>query len=693
MPPVCLCEYYHSIDAMLHRKSAVSINKSNYTQVPESPRKRGIAKVVVGGGVALTAIVVTYMVTLGVVGLVSFVPQPTVVEISAMPSPISSIRDRLGVNASSLITPFNAKIVDAIENENENIHVWRSNFFGSRVSRDVMCGNLRCVWRSTGEDTADVRVYHFVEHRHPAHYDSPSVAMMLESEPNYHLISKFATNGFDYSASTDPRSDVQRVAYPADVNKIAASRIKYANVTRMWGATFVARNCNSARARLVTKVARFFPVYALSSCRPPGTIRGSMGGRTKRDAISRYTHHLAFENSIADGYVTEKIWDAISTGAIPIYSGASDVKRYVGFEPLRVNSVIAAGRMQTPQNTWSGFTPPLETYKCDVCRLGLRYREAKPVKPAKLPVNPRVSLLPSKKWVIWSRNWYRMSDCSGPKWDAYVLNYGTEEHPHIENIPKCEGSRIWIRMGTDAALSDINKFKPPTHPYELITSDGDLSVPSQLPLETQRRLLQDPNLKTWYTQNCAPCTHPKMKPIPIGLDLHTYRGMTYDGMKHMAGGGHTNGMILFDGMNRGSNKERSAADLGLSCIPHEHHAKMSQKRTFAEYSDHMRGISPPGNGLDCHRNWELIFLGVVPIVKKGILDALYSKLPHGTVQIVRDWKDACDHWTLTVPDARVLDMRWWIPLNIHVSAKPPAKPPAIHDRRDEPKISSINQQI
>ena len=106
----------------MNRKSAVSINKSNYTQVPESPRKRRIAKVVVGGGVALTAIVVTYMVTLGVVGLVSFVPQPTVVEISspmssAMASPISSIRDRLGVNASSLITPFNAKIVDAMASE------------------------------------------------------------------------------------------------------------------------------------------------------------------------------------------------------------------------------------------------------------------------------------------------------------------------------------------------------------------------------------------------------------------------------------------------------------------------------------------------------------------------------------------------------------------------------------------------
>lgn len=192
---------------------------------------------------------------------------------------------------------------------------------------------------------------------------------MLESEPNYHLISKFAASGFDYSASTDPRSDFQRVAYPADINAIMASRIKYVNVNRTLGATFVARNCVKERAQLVTKIARFFPVYALSSCRPRGTIQVSMGGRTKVEAISQYTHHLAFENSIADGYVTEKIWDAISARTIPIYSGATDVKRYIGFEPLRVNSVITAGQMQTPENSWSRFKPPVETYKCDVCHL------------------------------------------------------------------------------------------------------------------------------------------------------------------------------------------------------------------------------------------------------------------------------------------------------------------------------------
>ena len=50
-------------------------------------------------------------------------------------------------------------------------------------------------------------------------------------------------------------------------------------------------------------------------------------------------------------------------------------------------------------------------------------------------------------------------------------------------------------------------------------------------------------------------------------------------------------------------------------------------------------ISPPGNGIDCHRTWESMFLGAIPIVKKSfwpfskfemnirILDA-WEQLPH-----------------------------------------------------------------
>jgi hypothetical protein len=39
-------------------------------------------------------------------------------------------------------------------------------------------------------------------------------------------------------------------------------------------------------------------------------------------------------------------------------------------------------------------------------------------------------------------------------------------------------------------------------------------------------------------------------------------------------------------------------------------------------------ISPPGNGIDCHRTWEAIYLGAIPVVMKDQLaDSLVSALP------------------------------------------------------------------
>ena len=133
------------------------------------------------------------------------------------------------------------------------IRVWRSDFFGQRLKhREIMCGTLRCVWSSDGESTADVRVYHWVSYKRPSiATNSPSVAMMLESEPNYGLIAKYKAAGFDYSASPDPRSDFIRVAFPANVTEVLADREKHLRRNRIRGATFVARNCNKKRASLV----------------------------------------------------------------------------------------------------------------------------------------------------------------------------------------------------------------------------------------------------------------------------------------------------------------------------------------------------------------------------------------------------------------------------------------------------------
>tara|TARA_B100001094_G_C18028651_1_gene718918 strand:+ start:106 stop:1023 length:918 start_codon:yes stop_codon:yes gene_type:complete len=47
-------------------------------------------------------------------------------------------------------------------------------------------------------------------------------------------------------------------------------------------------------------------------------------------------------------------------------------------------------------------------------------------------------------------------------------------------------------------------------------------------------------------------------------------------------------------------------------------------------------LSPQGAGLDCHRTWEALICGLIPIVKTSTIDELFERLP---VVIVQDWSD------------------------------------------------------
>lgn len=53
------------------------------------------------------------------------------------------------------------------------------------------------------------------------------------------------------------------------------------------------------------------------------------GGASKRRILAGYPFCLAFENSIAPDYVTEKVFDALSAGSIPVYLGAPNIAEFV----------------------------------------------------------------------------------------------------------------------------------------------------------------------------------------------------------------------------------------------------------------------------------------------------------------------------------------------------------------------------
>lgn len=53
---------------------------------------------------------------------------------------------------------------------------------------------------------------------------------------------------------------------------------------------------------------------------------------SKYEVLSRYTFSLCFENMAMQGYVTEKIFDCLYTGTIPLYLGATDINELISPE-------------------------------------------------------------------------------------------------------------------------------------------------------------------------------------------------------------------------------------------------------------------------------------------------------------------------------------------------------------------------
>jgi hypothetical protein len=61
---------------------------------------------------------------------------------------------------------------------------------------------------------------------------------------------------------------------------------------------------------------------------------------------------------------------------------------------------------------------------------------------------------------------------------------------------------------------------------------------------------------------------------------------------------------------------------------------VSFKDYISNVHSHPFVISPQGNGIDCHRTWEALYMGSIPIVKRSVLTEFFSDLP---MLIVEDW--------------------------------------------------------
>lgn len=175
---------------------------------------------------------------------------------------------------------------------------------------------------------------------HPAICELRTSVTMVESEESKvrygHLFGPSFKN-FDGYSTTSPSSHLQRVYHEVFLNETDFIENKpFAKMVK--GASYVASDChkrdaaNANRDNVVLSIRdQDFRVDGLGRClRSPIGPEGYELPKTrdtrynlqiKRDVISNYMFNMAFENSLEPGYVTEKPFDALISGTVPIYLG------------------------------------------------------------------------------------------------------------------------------------------------------------------------------------------------------------------------------------------------------------------------------------------------------------------------------------------------------------------------------------
>ena len=147
----------------------------------------------------------------------------------------------------------------------------------------------------------------------------------------------------------------------------------------------------------------------------------------------------------------------------------------------------------------------------------------------------------------------------------------------------------------------------------------------------------------WFAQNVT-VAHPRLAPLPIGIANRMWP--------------HGNVRVLARAMTRARGKDKDRlVFVHFNTATHARRAPIwdalrtnfpglpsspPPSRRFADYLGHLAAhhycVCPRGNGIDTHRLWECVYLGVIPIVERTTHVELWARAGVPLL-IVEDWSD------------------------------------------------------
>ncbi len=208
----------------------------------------------------------------------------------------------------------------------------------------------------------------------------------------------------------------------------------------------------------------------------------------------------------------------------------------------------------------------------------------------------------------------------------------------FEEFPKSPNLRCFLRAGLGSAFTHYLKNQPSLDlsTWILILHNDD-NIPSESEFEYLASRFKDIKSVNWL----GPLEI--ATPLPIGLENWSYwrNGVPSDFRKlsrKSLNNWHDRSIVLLCAFSLSTNlpMRRLALEGAHKCneahILNKPFMPSSYRKLLV---DSKFVLSPPGNGVDCHRSWEAMYLGAVPIVLRKFWPFEHLKLP---VLIVDDWE-------------------------------------------------------
>lgn len=268
--------------------------------------------------------------------------------------------------------------------------------------------------------------------------------------------------------------------------------------------------------------------------------------------------------------------------------------------------------------------------------------------------------------------------------------YSRTPHSSIQHVYNYDFSSVKkntvLYVNTSALRDFVLNYLPKLDgTFILVCGDCDETFPTDVFRSTQElyACLENNKIIHMFIQNCI-VQHPKISQLPIGLAFHCIDGSPSHLPSPMAPTIHCElflrirdmakpfwerekkcyGNFQFQTWTKYGYDRKNAYEKVPKDLVYYEPKRTNTITCYKQYSKYAFVLSPFGNGLDCHRTWEALAMGCIPILCHSQLDPLFEDLP---VLLLNDWSDltqelldkTIEEYKEKLFDLSKLELKYW----------------------------------